>query len=185
MERIPPHNLEAERSTIGACMLSKEALMDVSEEVRADDFYNEAHREIFGAIMDLYRDNVAVDMLTVCEELNKKKALDMVGGRAYIATLTSEVPSTANAGEYAKIVAEKAMMRQLISVSEEIAAKGYDDKEAAGQLIDRAEADIFRVAQKRQKNDYAKIQDVLLKSFSLFHQDFQRNHLTFLVELHL
>ncbi len=164
MERIPPHNLEAERSTIGAAMLSKEALMDVSEEVRAEDFYNEAHREIFGAIMDLYRDNVAVDMLTVCEELNKKKALDMVGGRAYIATLTSEVPSTANAGEYAKIVAEKAMMRQLINVSEEISAKGYDDKVPATELIDRAEADIFRVAQKRQKNDYAKIQDVLLKN---------------------
>ena len=164
MDRIPPHNLEAERSTIGACMLSKEALMDVSEEVRAEDFYNEAHREIFEAIMDLYRDNVAVDMLTVCEELNKKKALDMVGGRAYIATLTSEVPSTANAGEYAKIVAEKAMMRQLISVSEEISAKGYDDKVPATELIDRAEADIFRVAQKRQKSDYAKIQDVLLKN---------------------
>ena len=164
MDRIPPHNLEAERSTIGACMLSKEALMDVSEEVRAEDFYNEAHREIFEAIMDLYRDNVAVDMLTVCEELNKKKALDMVGGRAYIATLTSEVPSTANAGEYAKIVAEKAMMRQLISVSEEISAKGYDDKVPAAELIDRAEADIFRVAQKRQKSDYAKIQDVLLKN---------------------
>ena len=164
MERIPPHNLEAERSAIGAAMLSKEALMDVTEEVRAEDFYNESHREIFEAIMDLYRDNVAVDMLTVCEELNKKKALDMVGGRAYIATLTSGVPSTANAGEYAKIVAEKAMMRQLISVSEEIAAKGYDDKVPATELIDRAEGDIFRVAQKRQKNDYAKIQDVLLKN---------------------
>lgn len=164
MERIPPHNLEAERSTIGAAMLSKEALMDVSEEVKAEDFYNESHREIFTAIMDLYRNNSAVDMLTVCEELNKKKALDMVGGRAYIATLTSEVPSTANAGEYAKIVAEKAMMRQLISISEEIAAKGYDDKIPATELIDRAEADIFRVAQKRQKNDYTKIQDVLLKN---------------------
>ena len=170
MDRIPPHNLEAERSTIGACMLSKEALMDVSEEVRAEDFYNEAHREIFEAIMDLYRDNIAVDMLTVCEELNKKKALDMVGGRAYIATLTSEVPSTANAGEYAKIVAEKAMMRQLINVSEEISAKGYDDKVPATELIDRAEADIFRVAQKRQKNDYAKIQDVLLKNLKQIDQ---------------
>lgn len=164
MERIPPHNLDAEKSAIGAAMLSKEALMDVSEEVRPEDFYNESHREIFEAIMDLYRNNVAVDMLTVCEELNKKKALDMVGGRAYIATLTSGVPSTANAGEYAKIVAEKAMMRQLISVSEEIAAKGYDDKVPATDLVDRAEADIFRVAQKRQKNDYAKIQDVLLKN---------------------
>lgn len=167
MERIPPHNEEAERSALGAAMLSKEALLDVAEEVKADDFYNESHREIFRAIMELYHSNSAVDMLTVCEELNKKKSLDMVGGRAYIATLTSEVPSTANAGEYAKIVSEKAMLRQLISASEEIAAKGYDDKMAAAELLDCAEGDIFRIAQKRQKNDYAKIQDVLMKNLKL------------------
>ncbi len=174
MERIPPHNLEAEKSTLGAAMLSKDALMDVSEEVKADDFYNESHREIFDAIMELYRNNSAVDMLTVCEELNKRKSLDMVGGRAYIATLTSEVPSTANAGEYAKIVAEKAMTRQLISATEELTAKGYDDKTDAEVLINEAEADIFRIAQKRQKNDYAKIQDVLMKNLKMI-DDAQRN----------
>ncbi len=167
MERIPPHNEEAERSALGACMLSKEALMDVAEEVRAEDFYNESHREIFNSIMRLYRENLSVDMLTVCEDLKKQKALDMVGGRTYIGTLTSEVPSTANAGDYAKIVAEKAMMRQLIFASEEIAAKGYEDKEDTEGLINAAEASIFRIAQKRQKNDYAKIQDVLMKNLKM------------------
>ena len=167
MERIPPHNEEAERSALGACMLSKEALMDVAEEVRAEDFYNESHREIFNSIMRLYRENISVDMLTVCEDLKKQKALDMVGGRTYIGTLTSEVPSTANAGDYAKIVAEKAMMRQLIFASEEIAAKGYEDKEDTEGLINAAEASIFRIAQKRQKNDDAKIQDVLMKNLKM------------------
>ncbi|MCI8349272.1 MAG: replicative DNA helicase [Firmicutes bacterium] len=167
MERIPPHNEEAERSALGAAMLSKDALMDVVEEVRSEDFYNESHREIFDAIVRLYRENSAVDMLTVCEELKKHKALDMVGGRTYIGTLTSEVPSTANAGEYAKIVAEKSMMRQLIYASEGIAAKGYEDKIDAEDLVDCAEADIFQIAQKRQKNDYAKIQDVLMKNLKL------------------
>lgn len=167
MERIPPHNLEAERSTLGACMLSKDALMDVSEEVKAEDFYNESHREIFKAIMNLYRDNAAVDMLTVCEELKRQKALDMVGGRAYIGSLTAGVPSTANAGEYAKIVAEKAMTRQLIQAAETIAAKGYEDKEPARDMTNKAEAEIFQIAQRRQKNDYAKIQDVLLKNIKM------------------
>ena len=148
-------------------MLSKEALMDVAEEVRAEDFYNESHREIFNSIMRLYRENISVDMLTVCEDLKKQKALDMVGGRTYIGTLTSEVPSTANAGDYAKIVAEKAMMRQLIFASEEIAAKGYEDKEDTEGLINAAESSIFRIAQKRQKNDYAKIQDVLMKNLKM------------------
>ncbi len=173
MERIPPHNEEAERSAIGAAMLSKDALIDVAEEVKPEDFYNESHREIFDAIITLYRQNTAVDMLTVCEELNRKKALDMVGGRAYIATLTSEVPSTANAGEYAKIVSEKAVLRRLISATEEIAAKGYDDKMAAEELLDCAESDIFRIAQKRQKNDYAKIQEVLMKNLKIIDEAVQ------------
>lgn len=173
MERIPPHNDEAERSALGAVMLNKEVLLDVTEEVKPEDFYNESHREIFDAIMNLYRENTAVDMLTVCEELNRRKTLDMVGGRAYIATLTAEVPSTANAGEYAKIVSEKAMLRRLITAAEDITIKGYDDKMAAEELLDYAEGDIFRIAQKRQRNDYAKIQDVLMKNLRIIDQAVQ------------
>ena len=166
-ERIPPHNEEAERSVLGAVMLNKDVLSEVLEEVTADDFYNESHREIFRAIWELYKNNVAVDMLTVCEELKKRKSLDMAGGRAYIATLTAEVPSTANAVEYAKIVAEKATLRQMIKTSEDITEKGYDAKMAAGEILDYAESGIFKIAQKRQKNDYAKIQDVLLNNIKI------------------
>ena len=166
-ERIPPHNEEAERSVLGAVMLNKDVLSEVLEEVTADDFYNESHREIFRAIWELYKDNVAVDMLTVCEELKKRKSLDMAGGRAYIATLTAEVPSTANAVEYAKIVAEKATLRQMIRTSEDITEKGYDAKMAAREILDYAESGIFKIAQKRQKNDYAKIQDVLLNNIKI------------------
>lgn len=167
IERIPPHNGEAERSVLGAVMLNKDVLSDVLEEVTADDFYNESHREIFRAIWNLYNENTAVDMLTVCEELKKRKALDMAGGRAYIATLTAEVPSTANAVEYAKIVAEKATLRQMIKTTEDITEKGYDAKMAAGEILDYAESSIFKIAQKRQKNDYSKIQDVLLTNIKL------------------
>ena len=166
-ERIPPHNEEAERSVLGAVMLNKDVLSEVLEEVSADDFYNESHREIFKAIWELYKNNTAVDMLTVCEELKKRKALEMAGGRAYIATLTAEVPSTVNAVEYAKIVAEKAILRQMIKTSEDITEKGYDAKMAAGEILDYAESGIFKIAQKRQKNDYAKIQDVLLTNIKI------------------
>ena len=151
-------------------MLNKDVLSEVLEEVTADDFYNESHREIFRAIWELYKENTAVDMLTVCEELKKRKALDMAGGRAYIATLTAEVPSTANAVEYAKIVAEKATLRQMIKTSEDITEKGYDAKMDAGEILDYAESGIFKIAQKRQKNDYAKIQDVLLTNIKIIDQ---------------
>ena len=167
IERIPPHNEEAERSVLGAAMLNKEVLFDILEEVKEDDFYNESHKEIFRAIWELYRKNSAVDMLTVCEELKSRQSLDMVGGRAYIATLTAEVPSTANGREYAKIIAEKAIMRQMIRTAEDITEKGYESKMAAREILDYAESGIFQIAQMRQKNDYTKIQDVLLENLKI------------------
>jgi len=166
-ERIPPHNEEAERCALGAAMLSRDALFDVIETVKADDFYNESHREIFKAIMELYRDNKPVDMLTICEELKTRKALEMVGGRAYVATLTSEVPSTVNAGEYAKIVSEKATLRQLIDTAGDIMNKSYDGKDDPEQILNFAESGIFQIGQKRQKSDYTPIQEVLLKAVEI------------------
>ena len=167
IERIPPHNEEAERSVLGAAMLNKDVLFDILEEVKEDDFYNESHKEIFRAIWELYRKNSAVDMLTVCEELKSRRSLDMVGGRAYIATLTAEVPATANGREYAKIVAEKAVMRQMIRTSEDITEKGYEGKMETREILDYAESGIFKISQMRQKNDYTKIQDVLLENLRI------------------
>ena len=166
-ERIPPHNEDAERSVLGAAMLSKDALLDILEEVKEDDFYNEKHAEIFRAIWELYTSNSQIDLLTVCEELKKRKSLEMVGGRAFIAALTIELPSTTNAREYAKIVAEKSTLRKMIKTSEDITEKGYEGQMAVKDMLDYAESGIFKIAQRRQRNDYTKIQDVILENIRI------------------
>ena len=163
-ERIPPHNPDAERSVLGAALLSKDALFDVVEAVRPEDFYDPNHREIFSVVYELSKKNAPVDALTVSEELDKRGSLDMVGGRAYVAGLSSTTPTTANAAEYAKIVAEKASIRRLIDKADEIVTKGYDKSMDAGQLLDYAENGIFEISQARQKGAYVPLKDVLLSN---------------------
>lgn len=165
--RIPPHSLEAERSVIGAALLSKDALFDVVETVRAEDFYDENHKEIFKAVLDLHRKNAPVDALTVAEELKKRNSLNMVGGRAYIATLSSGTPTTSNAMEYAKLVAEKAAIRRLINTADDIVTKGYEDSMDANQILDYAESGIFEISQARQKGQYTHLKDVLLTNIEI------------------
>lgn len=167
MERIPPHNLEAEKSVLGAAMLSKDALFDVLEEVRSKDFYSKAHREIFEVIEGLQKSSTPVDVLTVSEELKRKNVLELVGGRGYIATLSSEVPSTSNAGEYAKIVAEKSTLRQLIDTANDISSMGYKGSNDALSLLDFAEKGIFEIAQGKQHSDMAHISEVLLRNLEI------------------
>ena len=161
-ERIPPHNEEAEKSVLGAVMLNKEVLFEVLEILDADDFYNPGNKEIFTAIQELYRENKPVDVLTVSEELKKRGVLQMVGGRAYVAQLTLEVPSTVNAAEYARIVNDKATVRKMVAASEDITDKGYRDSLDATELLDYAEKSVFSIAQRNQKNDYSDVQSVLL-----------------------
>ncbi|MCQ2546094.1 MAG: replicative DNA helicase [Clostridia bacterium] len=163
-ERIPPHNLEAEKSVLGAALLSKDALNEVVELVRADDFYDPNNKEIFSAVFDLAAINAPVDALTVSEELDKRGSLNMVGGRAYVSGLSSATPTTANAAEYAKIVSEKAATRRLIKTADDIVAKGYDRSMDAGQLLDYAENGIFEISQSRQKGRYVPLQEVLVKN---------------------
>lgn len=166
-ERIPPHSADAEKSVLGAALLSKEALMDVIEEVRARDFYDANHKEIFTAIIELSRRNAPVDILTVSEELKKRGSLEMVGGRAYIASLSSGTPTTANAGEYARIVAEKASVRRLIETADDVVSKGYEGSMEAGTLLDYAEQGIFEISQAREKGQYTHIRDVLLANIEI------------------
>ena len=161
IERIPPHSTAAEKSVLGAAMLSKEALADVIDVVRPEDFYHGSHREIFTVMLELFRNNVSVDIVTVCEELKKRKALEIAGGRAYVASLSSEAPATSNAAQYAKIVAEKASMRLLIKTAEDIKEKGYEESLEAAEILNYAEKNIYDIAQRRQTSDYAPIQDVL------------------------
>ena len=166
-ERIPPHSTEAEKSVLGAALLSKDALFDVVEVVKPQDFYDKNHTEIFEAMLDLNRKNVPVDALTVAEELKKRGSLDMVGGRAYVASLSSGTPTTSNALEYGKIVAEKASVRRLIDTADDIVVKGYEGGMDANQMLDYAESGIFEISQLRQKGQYAHIRDVLISNIEI------------------
>ena len=166
-EKIPPHNKEAEQSVLGAAMLDKDALFDVLETVKSEDFYDAAHKEIYDVILDLAKKNETVDIVTVCDELKKRGSLEIAGGRAYIASLPSNVPSAKNAVGYAKIVAEKAQLRRLIKAADEIREKSFEESEDAGYILDFAEQNIFEIAQKRQKNDYSHIKDVIMENIDM------------------
>jgi len=165
--KIPPHNEEAEKSVLGAAMLSKDALFDILANVRSKDFYSSNHKEIFEVILELNRRNAPVDTLTVSEELKKRNSLEMVGGRAYIATLSMSVPTTSNAAEYAKIVAEKSTLRQLIQASGDIIEKSYQEKMEAEDVIDFAERNIFEISQQKQTKDFTPLKEVLLENLNL------------------
>jgi replicative DNA helicase len=160
-ERIPPHNSDAEKSVLGALMLDKDALFNVMEILKAEDFYSDAHREIFIAAEALHRKSEPVDTLTVSDELKRRRSLDAVGGRGYIAALSTMVPTTANAAQYARIVAEKSVLRRLISASSEIMDEGYRDGREVSEILDDAERRIYTIAQNSQHHEYTKIDEVL------------------------
>ena len=166
-ERILPHSRDAEQSVLGAAMLSRDALSDVMEIIRPDDFYDSAHKEIFAAMADLSREGENVDIVTVCDELKKRNSLEAAGGRAYVASLSSDVPSAANAAGYARIVAEKSSLRMLISASDDIREKAFGESEDPNALLDHAEQRIFEIAQKRQTRDYLPISDVLVENMNM------------------
>lgn len=173
-ERTAPHSLEAEKSVIGAALLSKDALYEVLEIVRADDFYDANNKEIFETIADLARRNASVDSLTVSEELDKRNSLEMVGGRSYVSSLPMEAPTTSNAAEYARIVAEKAAIRKLIEAGDDVMVKGYDGSMDAGQMLDYAESRIFEISQQRHKGKYSHIKDVLLENIEIIDEASKR-----------
>lgn len=172
-ERILPHSRDAEQSVLGAAMLSRDALADILEIIKPDDFYDPAHKEIFGVMTDLYRENASVDIVTVCNELKKRNSLEASGGRAYVASLSSEVPSAANAAGYARIVAEKSSLRMLIAASDDIREKAFGESEDPGVLLDHAEQKIFEIAQKKQSRDYMPISEVLVENMNMIDRAIQ------------
>ncbi|MCQ2544950.1 MAG: replicative DNA helicase [Clostridia bacterium] len=169
-ERIPPHNLDAEKSVLGAALLSNDALYEVLELLKPVDFYDPNHKEIFQAIFELARKNSPIDALTVSNELDKRGSLNMVGGRAYVASLATATPTTANAAEYGKIVAEKAVVRRLIAKADEIVTMGYDKSVEAVQLMDYAENGIFDISQNGMKGSYTQLKDILMSNVEAIDQ---------------
>lgn len=163
-ERVPPQNIEAEQAVLGAMLIDKEAIAKATEVLSADDFYREAHRVIFSAMLELYNKNEAVDMVTVTEILKRDNKLEDIGGIAYITSLANVVLTAANVKYHAEIVAEKSVLRQLVRISTEIAAMGYEANEDVGTLLDTAESRILEISNRKKKNDFTAINDILMDS---------------------
>jgi len=139
MDRVPPHNREAEQSVIGAIFLEPQALITASEILMADDFYSNAHKIIFETMLRLSDQGKAIDVVTVTEELSAKKEIEDVGGLSYLLELANAVPTAANVAHYAKIVEEKALLRRLIRVATKIVEDGYTREDEVEALLGEAE----------------------------------------------
>src|SRR3984957_12158763 len=161
--RQPPQDLAAEQSVLGGMLLSKDAIADVLERLRPGDFYRPAHQNVYDAILDLYGRGEPADAVTVAAELDRRGMLRRIGGAPYLHTLISTVPTAANAGYYAGIVAEKALLRRLVEAGTGVVQYGYAGADGAdvAEIVDRAQAEIYDVADRRTTEDFVALEDLL------------------------
>jgi replicative DNA helicase len=160
-DRVPPQDNAAEQSVLGSMLLSKDAIADVVETVRGVDFYRPAHEVIFDAVIDLYGRGEPADPVTVAAELQRRGELQRVGGAPYLHTLSANVPIAANAGYYAEIVREKAILRRLVDAGTKIVQIGYAGEGQVDDVVDQAQAEVYKVVDKRQGEDYAPLSDFM------------------------
>ena len=164
--KIPPHDIEAEQAILGSMLTDKDAVIAAIEVLKEDSFYREDNKLIFGAITNLYSRNEPIDIITVKAELVELGQLDRVGGLEYLVELPERVPTTANVERYIKIVDEKAMLRKLITTSNELIALGFDESENVDNIMDMAEKKVFDLASKKNTKGYTVMKDILVESFA-------------------
>ncbi len=160
-DRVPPQNIEAEQSVIGAMLIDKNAVSLVTEKLMPEDFYRQAHQVIYSAILTLHSKNEPIDMITLINELKKMNRLDDVGGVAYITLLANVVPTAANAKFHAQIVEDKSILRQLVEGGTAIASLGYEGADDVPVIIDQAEKMVLRISNRKGSKDFAEISEVL------------------------
>ena len=176
VSRVPPHNLQAEESLLGAMLLSRDAIVAAVEvQLSADDFYKPAHGHIFDAITSLYAQGDPADPVTVAESLSRAGVLEGIGGPAILIGLQAGTPSIGNAGRYARIIEEHSLLRRLIRVAGDIAEMGYSVPEDVANAVDEAEAMVFDVAQRRVTDSMANIRDLLSAQLDHLEALFERN----------
>jgi replicative DNA helicase len=163
--KVPPQNVDAEMSLLGAVLIDEETLADISEHVTPKDFYDKRHALIYDGMISLYEKHKPVDLLTLTDQLKKKNTLEDVGGSAYLTELTNYVPTAAHAEAYAELVAQKAVRRRLIKSSAEIAEMSYDEEQTTQELLAKAEAELFSVSDQSTKQDLVSLESILTESF--------------------
>ncbi len=163
--RIPPQNIDAEKALLGSILIKSDSLYEILEIINPESFYAEKHKIIFQSVLDLHEKNEPIDLLTLSADLQNKKLLESVGGESYIAELSTSAPSAANIEHYGKIVAEKAIKRNLISAAEKISEIGFDEEAEAETSIDDAEREIFSIAQSLSSAEFHSMSDTAKAAF--------------------
>ena len=164
--KVPPHDIEAEQAILGCMLTDRDSVISAIEVLKEDAFYREDNKAIYSAILALYAKSEPIDIITVKAELIENGNFERVGGLEYLASLPERVPTTANVEKYIKIVDEKAMLRNLINMSNELVALGYDETEDVDRIMDMAEKKVFDLSQKKNSKGYTAIKDVLVESFA-------------------
>jgi len=175
--KLPPQNIEAEESILGGILIENEAINRVTEILDPDDFYRDAHRKIFNALINLSERDEPADLITLTNELRKTDQLDSIGGASYLTSLIDSVPTAANIEYYAKIVKEKAILRKLIQTSTEIITQSYEDRGDVEVFLDEAERAIFEISEKRVRPSFYSIRDIVKESFKTIERLFQKKEL--------
>ena len=175
--RIPPQNVEAEQSVLGTILLSDHSLSSVLELLVSNDFYKESHKLIFEAMIVLFENNDPQDIITVSNLLKDQNNLEKAGGVAYLATLTSIVPVTANLFHYAKIIRQKAVLRNLISVNTDIASRCYEEQGDIDTLVDEAEQAIFEIARSKSDKSFTPLKRIIPGAFETVEQLYKRKEM--------
>ena len=179
LNKIPPHDTEAEQAVIGSMLTDKEAIINAIEVLKDEDFYREDNKIIYEAILNLYNRAEPVDIITLKSELASMGKLEQVGGLEYLAELPDKVPTTANVDKYIKIVEEKSMLRKLISTANDIIKLGYDESQDVDDIMDSAEKKIFDMSQAKNQKGYSSIKDILVDTFTELEQLYnKKQHIT-------
>jgi replicative DNA helicase len=161
LDRMPPQDMDAEQCVLGAMLMSKDAIADVVEVLRGNDFYRPAHEQVYEAIIDLYGRGEPADAVTVSDLLSKRGELMRLGGAPYLHTLLASVPIAANAGWYAEIVREKAILRRLVDASVRIGQMSYAAEGPVDEIVDRAQAEVYSVTERRASEDYKPLSELM------------------------
>ncbi len=165
IDRLPPQSIEAEQSILGALLIDRDAVIEVADFLRPVDFYRQAHSTIYDAILELYDRREPVDIVTVSEALERREALEQIGGSAYLTSLINLTPTAVNAVHYARIVERKGVLRNLIGAAGKIAAIGFDDSADVSEAIDRAESELFAVSERRVESGFAPLKTLLHSAY--------------------
>ena len=164
-QKLPPQNIEAEKSLLGCLMLDKNAIIKVADFLQPRDFYKSVHQEIYQAILDLFSRNEEIDLVSITNRLKEKNKLEQIGGRAYLTEIINSVPDAFHILNYAKIVQKKRILRDLIEASYEIGALGYNEEEDIDIILDKAEKRIFSIAQKSLTQRFLPLKEELEDAF--------------------